>query len=156
MAVSGSPEKAETVASRFDADHALDYEEFHAGEAADAYDAVYISTPPAYHLDFAETAAEHGKHVLCEKPMDVTAERAEQMVEIREAAGVRLMVAYRLHAEPAYRRLRELIGDGFIGEPIQVHGAFSLNLLDRVDDPADVWRTDPETAGGGALMDLGI
>ena len=157
VAVSGSPGKIETVASRFDVDETLDYEAFHAGEAVEAYDAVYISTPPAHHLAAAETAAEHGKHVLCEKPMDVNSDRAERMVEVCDDAGVALMVAYRLHAEPAYRRLRELIGDGFIGDPVQVHGAFSLDLLGRTEGSAtDVWRIDPEVAGGGALMDLGI
>lgn len=72
VVVSSSPEKAQTVATEFEADHTLDYEEFHAGKMSDAYDAVYIATPPAYHLEYAETAAEHGKHVLCEKPMEVT------------------------------------------------------------------------------------
>jgi predicted dehydrogenase len=92
VVVSSSPEKAESVATRFDADHILDYEEFHAGRAGDAYDAVYIATPPAFHLEYAATAAEHGKHVLCEKPMEATVERAEQMIRVCEDAGVTLMI----------------------------------------------------------------
>ena len=68
---------------------------------SDAYDAVYIATPPAFHLEYAETADEHGKRVLCEKPMEVTVERAERMVRVCEDAGVRLMIAYRIQAEPA-------------------------------------------------------
>jgi predicted dehydrogenase len=155
VVVSSSPEKAQTVATQFEADHILDYEEFHTGRMNDAYDAVYIATPPAFHLEYAETAAEHGKHVLCEKPMEVTVERAEQMVRVCEDADVTLMIAYRMQAEPAVRRLRELIQDGFIGEPVYLHGQFSSDPYDD-DSEEDVWRVDPEIAGGGALMDLGI
>lgn len=155
VVVSSSPEKAQTVATQFEAKHLLDYEEFHAGRMSDAYDAVYIATPPAFHLEYVESAAEHGKHVLCEKPMEVTVERAEQMVRVCEEADVRLMIAYRLQTEPAVRRLRELIHDGFIGEPVYLHGQFSSKILDG-DSEDDVWRVDPDVAGGGALMDLGI
>lgn len=155
VVVSGSSEKAGMVATQFEADHTLDYEEFHAGKATDAYDAVYIATPPAFHLEYAETAADHGKHVLCEKPMEATAERAERMVRNCEEAGVTLMIAYRLQTEPAVRRLRELIHDGFIGEPVYLHGQFSSKILDN-DRTDDVWRVNPDVAGGGALMDLGI
>ena len=155
VVVSSSPEKAQTVATQFQAKHILDYEEFHTGRMSDAYDAVYIATPPAFHLEYVETAAEHGKHVLCEKPMEVTVERAEQMIRVCEDAGVRLMIAYRMQAEPAVRRLRELIRDGFIGDPVYLHGQFSSAVFDD-DSAEDVWRVDPDVAGGGALMDLGI
>jgi predicted dehydrogenase len=155
VVVSSSPEKSQMVATEFEAEHILDYEEFHAGRMSDAYDIVYIATPPAFHLEYAETAAEHGKHVLCEKPMEVTVERAEQMVRVCKDAGVRLMIAYRIQAEPAVRRLRELIQDGFIGEPVYLHGQFSSAVFDD-DSEEDVWRVDPDVAGGGALMDLGI
>ena len=155
VVVSSSPEKAQTVATEFEAEHILDYEEFHTGRMSDAYDAVYIATPPAFHLEYAETAAEHGKHVLCEKPMEVTVERAEEMVRVCEDAGVTLMIAYRIQAEPAVRRLRKLIQVGFIGDPVYLHGQFSAAVFDD-DSVEDVWRVDPDVAGGGALMDLGI
>src|SRR5699024_464410 len=137
--VSSSPEKAQTVATQFEAKHILGYEEFHAGAMSDVYDAVYIATPPAFHLEYVESAAEHGKHVLCEKPMEVTVERAEQMIRVCEDAGVRLMIAYRIQAEPAVRRLRELIQDGFIGDPVYLHGQFSSMVFDG-DSEEDVWR----------------
>ena len=65
--VSGSTAKAERIADGTAADHGLTYTEFHDGAARDAYDAVYIATPNALHLGYAETAAAFGKHVLCEK-----------------------------------------------------------------------------------------
>ncbi len=152
--VSGSPDKATDLADEFGVDQILHYEAFHGGEAAEEYDAVYVATPPAFHEGYAETAAELGKHVLCEKPLAHTLDSAERMVETCAEAGVVLMTAYRLRTEPAVRRMRELIADGAIGDPVQVHGGFSSRLLDHVGP--DSWRLDPEVAGGGALMDLGV
>lgn len=77
------------------------------------------------------------------------------MVRVCEDAGVTLMIAYRIQTEPAVRRLRELIQDGFIGDPVYLHGQFSSSVFDD-DSEEDVWRVDPNVAGGGALMDLGI
>ena len=152
--VSGSPEKRDAVADEVNADHAIDYDAFTDGVAEDAYDAVYIATPPAFHPKYTETAAEFGKHVLCEKPLATDAEHAQQMIDVCEANGVTLMTAYRLQTEPAVRRLREVIADGCIGDPVQVYGGFSVKLLETVGP--DTWRLDPEFAGGGALIDLGI
>lgn len=153
--VSGSADKADAMATEFRVDHQLTYEQFHEGTAIDAYDAVYIATPPAFHLDYTKTAAEFSKHVLCEKPIETSSSRAEEMVRVCEEADVTLMVAYRLQTEPAVRRMRELIQDGFVGEPVQLNGGFSSQLLANNSDPKQ-WRLDPTLAGGGALPDLGI
>lgn len=152
--VSSSSETATELAEEFGAEHVLDYEEFHAGASSDAYDAVYIATPPALHEPYTETAAELGKHVLCEKPLAAELAEAERMVETCTRADVVLMTAYRLRTEPAVRRMRKVIADGVIGDPIQVHGGFSSRLLDHAGP--DSWRLDPAVAGGGALMDLGV
>ena len=153
--VSSSTEKAQSFADEFeDIEHALTYDEFHDGEAADAYDAVYVATPNALHLPHVEAAAELDKHVLCEKPMEASVERAEEMVAA--ADDVRLMIAYRMHTDPAVRRMRELVRDGFIGDPVQVHGHMSQRLLEMFPDP-DQWRLNPDLAGPGAsVTDLGV
>ena len=152
--VSGSPEKAERIASKFGVERVLDYESFRDGAAANEYDAVYVATPPAYHPDYAESAAELGKHVLCEKPLATGVGDGERMVEACTDAGVVLMTAYRLRTEPAVRRMREMIADGIVGDPVQVHGGFSTRLLEHA--APDSWRLDPDLAGGGALIDLGV
>lgn len=154
LLVSGSPEKADGVADEYDVDRVIDYEDFHEGVAKATYDAVYVATPPAFHREYTETAARLGKHVLCEKPLARTSREAERMIEACADAEVTLMTAYRLRTEPAIRRVRELIQDGGIGEPIQVMAGFSSRLLDTAGP--DSWRFDPEVAGGGALIDLGI
>jgi xylose dehydrogenase (NAD/NADP) len=66
------------------------------------------------------------------------------------------MIAYRMHTEPAVRRARELIADGYIGDPMAVTGNMSQRLLDRVNPDPDQWRLDEWLAGGGALFDIGI
>lgn len=153
--VSSDKEQVESVADTHETvEHGLSYEEFHDGASSENYDAVYIATPNAVHLEFAETAAELGKAILCEKPMESTAERAERLVD---ACGpVTLMIAYRMHTEPAVRRARELVRSGFIGEPTGIHGQMTQRLLEMNPDP-DQWRLDPEIAGYGAsVMDVGI
>lgn len=155
--VSSTAKKATRVTADIDgAEHGISYHEFHEGAAADAYDAVYICTPNALHLEYARTAASLGKAVLCEKPMERDAERAATLRDICAEAGVPLMIGYRMHTEPAVRRARELIREGWIGEPQTVEGNMSQRLLDRVNPDPDQWRLDPELAGGGALFDIGI
>ena len=156
VVVSGDHEKADRVAADSGTvEHALTYDQFHDGAASDAYDAVYVVTPNALHLPFVETAADFGKAVLCEKPMEATVDRAERMVETCEDAGTTLMVAYRMHTEPAVRRARECIREGVIGDPVFVHANMSEPILDLVPDP-DQWRLDPDLSGGCAVMDIGI
>ncbi len=154
--VSGSREKAERIASKHGVDHAITYEEFHDGAATDTYDAVYVGTPNALHLEYAETAAEYGKAILTEKPIEATVERGERMIEAADAAGVPLMTGYRMQVEPAVRRARELIESGFIGDPVQAYGSNTQSLLSVIPD-TDQWRLDPDLTGYGAtVMDIGI
>jgi xylose dehydrogenase (NAD/NADP) len=156
VVVSGSKEKAERVAAGTDTvETGITYDEFHEGVAADRYDAVYICTPNATHLEYVETAADLGKAVLCEKPMEATAERARRLVEAADAADVPLMIAYRMQTEPAVRRARDMVEDGLIGDPIHVHGHMADDLLEFIPDP-DQWRLTPELSGGTTMNDIGI
>lgn len=156
MTVSGSAEKAQKIADEADADTALTYEKFHDGRSANAYDAVYVCTPNALHLEHVEAAAEFGKDVICEKPMEATVERAEVMVEVCEDADITLMVAYRMHADPVVRWVRDLVANGFVGDIAQVEGAYTYSMFVEGDGNADQWRFDPDLAGGGSLYDIGI
>lgn len=151
--VSGTSEKASDLAEDHDA-LGCDYDAFHDGAHADAYDAVYVGTPNAAHLEYVETAASLGKDVLCEKPLEATVERGERLVEAAE--DITLMTAYRMQTDPAVRRARELLQAGAIGEPVLAQGVNTQRLLAMNDDP-DQWRLDPEMAGyGTSVMDLGI
>ena len=151
--VSGDREKAERVAAEYDA-AAMDYEAFATGDGSVAYDAAYVATPNRLHLPHVESAAESGAHVICEKPLEATSERAERAVEACEEAGVRLMTAYRMQCDPVVRRLRTFLADGGIGEPVKLFGDFTFPVLGSRGP--DQWRLDPELAGGGALFDVGV
>ncbi|WP_101297835.1 D-xylose 1-dehydrogenase Gfo6 [Halegenticoccus soli] len=153
--VSGSAEKARAVADEVGAARGITYDEYADGVARDAYDAVYVATPNALHLPHVETAADLGKAVLCEKPLEATVERAESLVYACEEADVPLMTAYRMQVDPTFRRLREFVRDGGVGEPIQLHGDFSIRVISELRGP-DQWRLDPDLSGGGALMDVGV
>lgn len=157
VAVSGSKENANSLVEDWETlERGLTYDEFQNGIGVDAYDAVYICTPNAFHCQYAESAAELGKDVLCEKPMESTVERAERMVTACEDAGVDLMIGYRLQTDPVVRHARELVQDGAIGQPTHVLGNNSQSLLEINADP-DQWRLDPEISGDGtSVMDLGI
>jgi xylose dehydrogenase (NAD/NADP) len=152
VGVSGSEGNRTAVAERFGLE-TTDYDGYAAGDLAAAYDAVYVATPNRRHLPHAETAAEQGKAVVCEKPLEATAARAERLVEA--CADVPLMTAYRMQTDPLVRRLREFIRAGGIGSVYKLAGDFSFPVLMGSRGP-DQWRLDADLAGGGALMDVGV
>lgn len=154
VGVSGTPATRKTVAETHGVE-TLSYEAYADGAASEAYDAVYIATPNRLHLPHAETAADLGKDVLCEKPLEATVERAERLVEACETAGVTLMTAYRMQTDPAVRALRRAIADGALGTVTRVTGGFTFDVLGG-ERGADQWRLDEHLAGGGALMDVGV
>ncbi len=112
-------------------------------------EAVYIPLPNHLHAEWTLRAAAAGKHVLCEKPLALTAAQAAEMVEGCRAAGVVLMEAFMYRLHPLWLRVRELVTAGTIGEleAIQVFFAY-YNV-----DPNNI-RNIAEY-GGGALMDVG-
>lgn len=152
VGISGSADNRAAVEEQFGLT-TTDYDGYRTGELVDRYDAVYVATPNQLHLPHAETAAEQGKAVVCEKPLEATVDRAEQLVTACE--DVPLMTAYRMQTDPLLRRLREFIrGDG-IGDVYKLAGDFSFPVLMGSRGP-DQWRLDAELAGGGALMDVGV
>ncbi|WP_433627144.1 D-xylose 1-dehydrogenase Gfo6 [Halomicrococcus sp. NG-SE-24] len=154
--VSSSEEKAQDYVDDSAADVALTYDAFHEGRASETYDAVYVATPNAYHLDYVETASELGKAVIVEKPMEASMERASRLVDVAESNDIPLMVAYRMHTDPVVRRARELVDDGFLGDPVHVYGTNSQRLLE-INPNHDQWRLDSDASGyGTSVMDLGI
>ncbi|ELY99354.1 D-xylose 1-dehydrogenase Gfo6 [Natrialba asiatica] len=156
LLVTGSPDQRRLLAQTFDIGRVITYDAFLAGAHTEAYDAVYVATPNALHGRYAAAAADlgTGKHVICEKPLETTPDRVQTIIDACDDAGVTLMTAYRLQIEPAVRRTRELVSAGVIGDIVQVHAGFSHPLVAATGP--DTWRFDPELAGGGALVDLGI
>lgn len=145
--VSGSVEKLNTLGDRYRVPVRASYD--HYERCLKEVDAVYICTPNSAHADFAVRAAKAGVHVLCEKPLAVTAAECSRMVEAAAAADVRIMTAYRLHFEPLFLEIVEMVRSGKIGEPRFLNSFFSMHAT-----PGGI-RTRREL-GGGTLFDLGV
>ena len=112
-------------------------------------DAVYLPLPNHLHLAWAIAAAKAGKHVLCEKPIALSAADAQAMVDAAAEAGVLLMEAFMYRLHPSWVAVRELIAAGRIGRLQSVQSWFSYYN----DDPSNIRNI--AAAGGGALMDIG-
>ena len=147
--VSSHEEKLRKLGRRYKLKNLYAYDDFEACLALPEVDAVYIATPNTRHLEFAERAARAGKHVLCEKPMEIDEDRCRRMIRACEDAGVKLMIAYRLHFDPANLHAVDLVTKGKIGEP----KFFTSDFSQQVEE-GDI-RLREET-GGGTLWDIGI
>jgi predicted dehydrogenase len=112
-------------------------------------DAIYNPLPNDMHVPWTVKAAEAGKHVLCEKPIAVSAEEAKTLLAVRARTGVKIGEAFMVDCHPQWVRVRELLRERRIGEPRSVMGFFSYYNV----DPNNI-RNKPEL-GGGALMDIG-
>lgn len=112
-------------------------------------DAVYNPLPNHLHVPWTIRAADAGKHVLCEKPLALSAGEARQLVAARDRNGVQIAEAFMVRSHPQWRAVREIMASGRIGELRLTTGHFSYYRV----DPADI-RSHPEW-GGGALMDIG-
>jgi predicted dehydrogenase len=144
-------DKAKTLANRFSIPrvHATD-------EAAfddPALDALIIATPSHLHEKQALAALEAGKHVLVEKPLALEAAGVARVLQAAEKAGRTVMVAMNQRYRPDVQALRPFARGGELGEIFFVR-AGSLNRKVRLVRPT--WKHRRETAGGGALMDLGV
>ena len=135
-------------------EHATDWREVIAREDVDIVD---ICTPGFLHAEIAIAALEAGKHVLCEKPLANDTDEAVRMVEAARAARERGQVAALGHTYrrvPALAHARDLVAAGRLGEIRQVRASYLQDWL--VDAEAGMsWRLRKETAGSGALGDIG-
>jgi predicted dehydrogenase len=112
-------------------------------------DAVYVPLPNHLHLEWTLAATRAGKHVLCEKPIALSAADAEVMVGAAADAGVLLMEAFMYRLHPSWLAVRKLVAGGRIGQLRSVQSWFSYYN----DDAANIRNI--RAAGGGALMDIG-
>ena len=113
------------------------------------FDVVDICLPNHLHERVTLAAAALGKHVICEKPLCVTLEEADRMIDACERAGVKLMYAEELCFAPKYERVRKLVRDGALGR------VYQMRQSEKHSGPHSDWFYDVDQAGGGVLMDMG-
>jgi predicted dehydrogenase len=112
-------------------------------------DAIYNPLPNHLHVPWTIKAAERGKHVLCEKPIAMSAAEARALLAVRDRTGVKIQEAFMVRTHPQWLKVKEIVRQGTIGEVKAIVGVFSY--FNR--DPVNI-RNRPEY-GGGALMDIG-
>jgi myo-inositol 2-dehydrogenase / D-chiro-inositol 1-dehydrogenase len=110
---------------------------------------VTIAVPNHLHAAIACEAASAGKHIICEKPLCLTLEEAEQMIDICRSKGVLLMYGEELPFVPKYAKAKEMAREGAFG---RIH---LVKQSERHPGPHAPWFWDMRQAGGGALMDMG-
>tara|TARA_R110000823_G_scaffold150945_2_gene281752 strand:- start:140 stop:1123 length:984 start_codon:yes stop_codon:yes gene_type:complete len=115
-------------------------------------DAVYIATPHTSHCELSIMAMEHGKHVLCEKPMGINRVEVEKMIVAAQQNKVFLMEALWSRFNPSILKVKQLVETGDIGPLAYLQADFAFYAMDR-DFKGRV--LNPELAGG-SLLDIGI
>jgi glucose-fructose oxidoreductase len=146
---SSDPEKLHTLGARYGVTHRIGYEQYDALLRSDEIDAVYLTLPNSLHAQFALRAAEAGVHVLCEKPMAVTAADCRKMIDTARKHAVKLMIGYRLHFEAANLAAIETVRSGAIGTARLFDSTFTMQIQ------GGNTRLRAEL-GGGPIYDLGI
>ncbi|WP_114853973.1 Gfo/Idh/MocA family protein [Brachybacterium sp. YJGR34] len=142
-----------TLARRVEQTGAAGYADFHALLAEAEVDAVDICLPHHLHRAAIVAAAEAGRHILCEKPLCLTAEEAVAVRAAVQAAGVTFMCAHNKLYLPAVARAKELVDSGALGEVYEVR---TTDAFFNDFDPSTMgWRATAATSGGGEYMDTG-
>jgi predicted dehydrogenase len=147
--VSGDAEKRRQLVKKYRKSRSYSYDEYEECIRSPDVDAVYIALPNHLHCDYTVRAAQAGKHILCEKPMAVTAADCQKMIDAARANNVQLMIAYRLHFEKANLKAIEMAQSGELGDVRFFNSSFSMQVRENnVRSEGD--------KGGGTLYDIGI
>jgi len=151
--VTGTPAKAERWMARYGipAEAVYSYQTMERMATNPEIDVAYVVTPNALHAEHTIAAARAGKHVLCEKPMEVSVEKCETMIAECERANRQLAIGYRCRFEPHHLECLRLARGEVFGPVRLIEAGFGF----RIGAP-DQWRLQPALSGGGPLMDVGI
>lgn len=118
-------------------------------------DAVSICTPSGTHLEYGIKAAEAGKHVIVEKPIEVSVERGQKLLEICEKNKVKLAVIYQNRYSDSVIKLKDAVDSGKIGKPVMARGTVKWFREQDYYSYSD-WRGTLDLDGGGALINQSI
>ena len=146
--VTSDATKARELADMYKVEHTYSFEQFDEMLRSGEVDAIYLATPNWRHAEFAVPALRAGIHVLVEKPMEISSENCQKMIDAQQNSSAKLMVAYRLHFEPATVAAIEKVRSGDLGQVHMFNSTFSQML-------------DPENHRGqtgllaGPVLDMG-
>jgi predicted dehydrogenase len=147
---SRSQENAEQFAQQYSLEKSYgDYQSLYSDPEVDA---VYIATPHTHHLRQATDAMEAGKAVMCEKPLVISAEECQTLIETQKRTGIYLLEAMWTHFLPAIQKARQWVEEGRIGKVEHLKADFAYPLLPYRSD----LREYNKELAGGALLEMGI
>ena len=146
------PERAQAFGEKFGVAYESDLPTFLARKDIEA---VTIATPTGVHADIAVSAAEAGKHILCEKPLDITLKRVNRIIQTCEKNGVTLACVFQSRLSQNIRRIREAIDAGRFGKLILASAQIKW-FRDQEYYDSSQWRGTWTMDGGGALMNQSI
>ena len=149
-----NPDLAAGEAKRYSVPYYADYRELLAREDLAG---VYVGTEPTRHLEVIAAAVGRGKHILCDKPIALTLEEADEITRLSREAGVKLMVPFNPRFQLPVIKVKEALDSGQAGELVSIFAIKYGKLPTKIPGPADYgWLVDPEQAGGGGFLDIGI
>lgn len=148
--VSGDPKKLKKLGKKYGVNNLYNYDEYEDLCRSGEIDAVYIATPNTLHKSFTEIAARNGIHVLTEKPMATSEKDCISMLRTAQNNGIKLMVAYRLHFDPANLTAVKIAKSGKLGDLRIFNSLFTFSIT----DPNNI-RLQYDM-GGGPLFDIGL
>ena len=119
-------------------------------------DGLYLTTPNSFHAGQTILAAQYGKHVMVDKPIANTLEDGAAMIDACRKAGVVLMIGHDIRRLAGNRKLKQLLDQGVIGDPVMAESNFSHELGFHLTPGQFRWRGDDSGCPGGALMSMGI
>ena len=115
-------------------------------------DAVYIATPVVFHAKQAMMAADAGKHILIEKPLAMTSDEGQQIIDYCEKKGVKIAAGLMMRYGSYIQAMKKSVAEGKIGRPVSGYAQFTCWYPDMPGN----WRQSKKNGGGGCLMDMGV
>jgi glucose-fructose oxidoreductase len=147
--VSGAAQKLAHLGKKYRLQHRYSYDQYE--QALSLVDAVCIVLPNHLHREYSVRAAKAGGHVLCEKPMAVTEQDCEDMLNAANENRVKLMIAYRLHFEKGNLEAVRLAKSGKLGNLRIFNSEFAQQVTGD-----NIRATEPTSNGGGPVYDMGV
>ncbi|WP_226037111.1 Gfo/Idh/MocA family protein [Aquibacillus saliphilus] len=148
IAIASRGEKSKEVANAFDIPKA--YTSYQQLIEDPEIEAVYIPLPNKLHKEWVIKAAEHKKHILCEKPAALNGSELKEMIDVTEEHDVKFMEGFMYQFHPQHEKVKQLIKSGMIGDVAFMRASFSFLLNDAETNI----RMSAEL-GGGSLNDIG-
>ena len=146
------PERAQELAEKY---HVKPYSDFHEMLAREQLDVVDICTPSGQHGEEAIQVMRSGRHVIVEKPMDISREAIEEMLRVQQEAGVKLAVISQHRFDPVTREVHDLVEEQAFGRLVLGNAVIPWWRSQAYYD-SGAWRGTWELDGGGVLMNQSI